>query len=134
MFVNIQGYYCNEPTATNTWRRKHKVFLKGHDICLKTLTLENYEVTKNNTEFVKFFVLNAKMLQSIRLKFHPSRSRKVCMPEFYRKQEIKFEMDKRASNCATLTIGRTCKHLDFDLENMHLDSLSFLSEPFDCRC
>ena len=131
MFVNIQGYYCNEPTATNTWRRKHKVFLKGHDICLKTLTLENYEVTKNNTEFVKFFVLNAKMLQSIRLKFIPSR--KVCVPEFYRKQEIKFEMDKRAYKCATLTIGRVCEHLNFDISNMHLDCLS-LREPFDCKC
>ena len=132
MFVNIQGYHCNDRTATNSWRRKHKVFLKGHDICLKTLTLDHYEDTKNNTEFVKFFVLNAEMLQSIRLRVFPYR--KVCKAEFYTKLEIKFEMDKRASKCAELEIGRICEHNLFDLSNMQLDDCLSFREAFDCNC
>ena len=55
--------------VTNLWRRKHRAFLRDHDITLKTLTLYSYEDSKRNSEFVKFFVLNARLLQTINLKF-----------------------------------------------------------------
>ena len=54
---------------TNWWHRKHKDFLSSHDIRLKTIMLEGYVATHANTRFVTFFLLNARALLSIRLKF-----------------------------------------------------------------
>ncbi|XP_020179735.1 F-box/FBD/LRR-repeat protein At1g13570-like [Aegilops tauschii subsp. strangulata] len=55
--------------ARNIWHPKHRAFLKEHIIHLKTVTLEDYEKSRKNTEFVRFFILNAMELETIRIKF-----------------------------------------------------------------
>ncbi|XP_020167580.1 F-box/FBD/LRR-repeat protein At1g16930-like [Aegilops tauschii subsp. strangulata] len=39
--------------ARNIWRRKHRAFVKEQIIHLKTVTLEDYEKSRKNTEFVR---------------------------------------------------------------------------------
>ena len=82
----IQGGGWDQNGLTNRWRQKHRVFLKDHDIRLKTIMLEDYEVevTQTNTEFVTFFILNVRMLKTIRLKF---RFHKDFIDEFYKQQQ-----------------------------------------------
>ena len=106
------------------------MFLNNHDICLRTLTLEDYEVTDANTEFVTFFILNARMLLTIRLKFG---LRRDFTREFYKRQEEALQMDKRASNCAKLKLTTTCKHMHMDLKNTGVEYLD-LPDPFNCGC
>ena len=45
------------------------MFLKQHDIRLKTVTLEKYVHCNKNIEFATFFILNAKELETMRVKF-----------------------------------------------------------------
>ena len=80
--------------------------------------LEDYEVTDANTEFVTFFILNARMLLTIRLKFG---LRKDFTREFYKRQEEVLPMDKRASNCAKLKLTTTCEHMHMDLKTQVLN-------------
>ncbi|XP_073362901.1 uncharacterized protein [Aegilops tauschii subsp. strangulata] len=86
LFVQVMIFTPNEKGgnvpdgARNFWRRKHRAFLKEHVIHLKTVTLEDYEKSGKNTEFVRFFILNATKLESMRIKFRfPS----DFMQEFY---------------------------------------------------
>ena len=106
------------------------MFLNNHDICLRTLTLEDYEVTDANTEFVTFFILNARMLLTIRLKFG---MRRDFTHEFYKGQEEVLQMDKRASNCAELKLTTTCDHILMDLKNSAVECLHF-PDPLNCGC
>ena len=69
--------------ARNFWRRKHRELLKEHIIHLKTVMLEDYEKSGKNTEFVRFFILNAMELETMRIKFRfPS----DFTQEFYEQQ------------------------------------------------
>ena len=73
--------------ARDIWRRKHHVFLKEHIIHLKTVSLEDYEKYGKNTEFVRFFILNATKLETMRIKFRfPS----DFTHEFYEQQQKLF--------------------------------------------
>ena len=67
--MHFQGGVCPEEGVTNKWRHKHRVFLKQHDIRLKIVTLEKYVHCNKNIEFVTFFILNAKELETTRLNF-----------------------------------------------------------------
>uniref|UniRef100_A0ACD5WVT9 Uncharacterized protein n=1 Tax=Avena sativa TaxID=4498 RepID=A0ACD5WVT9_AVESA len=55
----------NEP-----WRRKHKSHIRSLDIRLKTIVLKYYSGIKSDVNFAMFFVLNAKMLELLNLRFH----------------------------------------------------------------
>ena len=70
--------------ARNFWRRKHHAFLKEHIIHLKTVMLEDYEKSGKNTEFVRFFILNATELETMRIKF---RFHSDFTQEFYEHQQ-----------------------------------------------
>ena len=126
----FRGGGWDQRGLTNEWRQKQRVFLNNHDICLRTLTLEDYEVTDANTEFVTFFILNARMLLTIRLKFG---LRRDFTREFYKRQEEVLQMDKRASNCVKLKLTTTCKHTHMDLKNTGVEYLD-LPDPFNCGC
>ncbi|OQU91982.1 hypothetical protein SORBI_3001G269501 [Sorghum bicolor] len=51
---------------TNQWPRKHRNLIKSLDLCLKTIVMINYQGTAEQSEFVTFFVENARMLESMR--------------------------------------------------------------------
>ena len=106
------------------------MFLKYHDIRLKTITLEDYEHLRINIEFVQFFILNARVLETIRLKF---RFPKDFTDEFYKQQERVLQMEKKASKCARLKLTTCCDHMRLDLINTHIEYLD-LTDQFTCEC
>nr|XP_034579158.1 F-box/LRR-repeat protein 13-like [Setaria viridis] len=59
----------------NTWCHKYKNLIGTLEIRLKKIVLTNYRGNTSHFNFAKFFVLNARMLQSIRLElFHQNPS------------------------------------------------------------
>ncbi|XP_073362387.1 uncharacterized protein [Aegilops tauschii subsp. strangulata] len=106
----IEGGVCREEGVTNKWRHKHREFLKQHDIRLNTVKLEQYVHCKKNIEFATFFILNAKELETMRLKF-------LSPPDnitegFYEHQEEVLQWGNKASRSARLILSG----LDFQLE------------------
>ena len=51
----------------NVWCHKHRNFIGTFEIRLKKIVLTNYRGNTSHVNFAKFFVLNARMLQSMRL-------------------------------------------------------------------
>ena len=66
---------------------------------MKTITLERYVANRANTRFVTFFLLNARLLLSIRLKFISSM---VLTDGYVEEQKKEFQVGKRASERAGL--------------------------------
>ncbi|XP_073363629.1 F-box/FBD/LRR-repeat protein At1g16930-like [Aegilops tauschii subsp. strangulata] len=88
--------------ARNIWRRKHREFLKEHIIYLKTVMLEDYEKSGKNTEFARFFILNATELETMRIKFRfPS----DFTQEFYEEQQKLFLWENKAPKHAHLKLS-----------------------------
>jgi len=117
--------------VTNKWRRKHRAFLRDHDIPLKTLTMYSYEDSQRNDEFFKFFVLIMRLLRNINLKFDSW----SCLKKdgFYKKQETKLHMNKRASKCAKLKLNRCIDSNWVHLRSTNVEFLDF-PEPFAHQC
>ncbi|CAM0949226.1 unnamed protein product [Alopecurus aequalis] len=79
------------PTSENNcWRRKYRNLATCLDIRLKTMMLYSYRGTTSEVNFFRFFVLNAKALESI-LKS------KAKNEEFIAKQSRKLQLENRAS-------------------------------------
>jgi hypothetical protein len=97
---------------------------------LKTITLNDYIPTQANTQFVSFFLLNARELLSIRLRFLSS---EVITDGFVEQQKMVLQVDKRASEHARLLFTRSCGHIpiDFHTHDVHFMDLT---DPFDCDC
>ena len=62
---------------------------------MRTITLEGYASNHANTSFATFFMLNARALLSMRIKFSNKKSLTARTVEQHKK---KFQVDKRASN------------------------------------
>ncbi|KAL6647708.1 hypothetical protein ACP70R_015145 [Stipagrostis hirtigluma subsp. patula] len=51
----------------NVWCQKYRDLIGSLDVCLKKIVLTNYRGNSSHVNFAKFFVLNAKVLESMRL-------------------------------------------------------------------
>ena len=111
----------------NRWRRKHLNFLRSHEIRLKTIVMGYYQGIRAQVNFATFFVLNATMLESIRLEVLPDKYNE----EFFAEQHRMLQMEKRASRGARLCFTAVCKHtVERILDVSDLD----LTDPFACEC
>ena len=71
------------------------------------VTLEGYASNNANTSFVTFFMLNARALLSVRIKFFDNKFLTAASVERHKK---KFQMDLRVSDRAWLLFTIACHH------------------------
>ena len=89
-----------------------------------------YASNQANRSFVTFFLLNARLLLSMRLNFY---SKRFLMDEHVEQQKKKFQVDKWASKRARLlftTSGRRPKINVFAQDVDFMDQ----TDPFVCDC
>ena len=98
---------------------------------MKTVTLEGYASNNANTSFVTFFMLNARALLSMRIKFFNKKLLTAASVEEHKK---KFQVDLRASDRVRLLFTTACGHHGA-VELLYWD-LDFMdqTDPFDCNC
>ena len=92
--------------------------------------MEGYASNHANTSFVTFFLLNARVLLSMRIKFFNKNFLTDGHVEHHKK---KFQVDKRASERARLLFTTTCLHVPVDFLVQDLDFMD-QTDPFDCDC
>ncbi|TVU11486.1 hypothetical protein EJB05_13891, partial [Eragrostis curvula] len=63
-------YETEEPAERNAWCRKYRNITSSLDISLKEIVLTTYRGNKAHVNFAKFFVLNARVLESMVLDVH----------------------------------------------------------------
>ena len=100
------GTTHGEKHITNRWRNKHQDFLSSHDIRLRTITMEGYASNQANRCFVTFFLLNARLLLSMRLKFYSKR----FLTDKHVEQQKKFQVEKWAYKRARPLFTTSCSH------------------------
>ena len=122
-FFPFQSYKEGD---NDLWHRKHHNLIKCLDISLKTVVLNNYQGIRPQVNFATFFVLNAKMLESMTFECQ----RDSVTDRFLAKQHRLLQLEKRASRCARFYFTtESCRH-DF-LHINHVHDLS-ISDPFEC--
>ena len=101
--------------------------LRCLDIRLRTVVLETYLGSWSQVNFAKFFVLNARILESLKLavEYHNHND------EFFDRQYRMLQMQNRASRGARLCFTIACRHDVSDI--MHVRDLD-LTDPFTCGC
>ena len=82
------------------------------------VTLEGYASNPSNTSFVTFFMLNARALLSVRIKYF---NKKFLMAAGVEQHKNKFHVDLRASDRARLLFTTTCHHGPVDFLAVDLD-------------
>ena len=97
---------------------------------MKTVTLEGYASNNANTSFVTFFMLNARVLLSVRIKFF---DKKFLTAASVQQHKRKFQVDLRASDRARLLFTTACHHGPVDFLVEDLDFMD-QTDPFDCDC
>lgn len=115
-----------ETGPNNLWRRKHQNLVRCHDIRLKKIVLEQYYGVMSQVSFVTFFVLHAKVLESMTLGIEAMNSNE----EFFAKHRKKLQLEKRASRGARFkfTTGKCFRNV-WDIKDF--DDLD-LADPFTC--
>ena len=83
-----------------------------------------------NRSFVTFFMLNARALLSVRIKFF---NKKFLTDGYVEQQKKKFQVDKWASERARLLFTTTCHHGPVEFLAVDLDFMD-QTDPFDCDC
>ncbi|CAL5076063.1 unnamed protein product [Urochloa decumbens] len=110
----------------NSWRHKHPDVIRCLDIRLKTAVLKNYRGIKSHVSFASFFVLNAKMLESMTFEGAACHDQK-----FIAEQHSLLELEKRVSRTAQFyfTVSRF-----WDKNLTHIKHVHDLSrtDPFEC--
>ena len=90
-----RSFQCNTSRKNNNeWRRKYHDLLRSLDIRLKIMVLNYYSGRKPDVDFVTFFVLNARQLESMTLMVQ------IDDEDFLAKQHHKLQLEKRASHGA----------------------------------
>ncbi|KAF7056733.1 hypothetical protein CFC21_064112 [Triticum aestivum] len=112
----------------NLWHHKHRDLLRCLDIRLRTVVLETYLGSWSQVNFAKFFVLNARVLES--MTFHVEAS--LYDEEFLAEQRGKLQLGNKASRDAQFHFT-TGTSLEAVWETKHLSDLN-LNDPFLCRC
>ena len=97
---------------------------------MKIVTLDDYEPFLVNIEFVRFFVLSASKLETMRLNY---RYHQDLTKEFYEKHQKDLLWHKKASERARLILSGACKHRFFYLKLTRVEYLD-LTDPFRCDC
>jgi hypothetical protein len=99
---------------------------------LKKMQIINYEDNSADVNFVKFFILNARVLEAMKFVVRHGQ----CGTKWIARQHKKLEVDDRASRGATFYFEADPKQRLSSLVHMkHIHDLA--SDPFDgslCRC
>ena len=89
-----------------------------------------YASNQANRSFVTFFLLNARLLLSMRLKFY---SKRFLTDGHVVQQKKKFQVDKWASKRARLIFTISCRHLEIIFFAHDVDFMDH-TDPFVCDC
>jgi hypothetical protein len=65
------------------------LFISCHDIRLKKIVFKTYHGTESQVSFVRFFVLNARVLESMILQIEATNDKKKFLAEHRRKLQLK---------------------------------------------
>ncbi|KAM0891181.1 hypothetical protein ACQ4PT_026566 [Festuca glaucescens] len=108
----------------NLWRQKYRNLIKCFHICLKTIVLEHYRGIMSQVNFATFFLLNAKVLESMTIQVRAEK----YSPGFVVQQQMKLQLENRASRRARLHFT-TARCLRDVLGINHVRDLD-LADPF----
>ena len=92
--------------------------------------MDGYASNQANRSFVTFFLLNARLLLSMRLNFY---SKRFLMDEHVEQQKKKFQVDKWASKRAQLLFTTSCSHHAINFYARDADFMG-QTDPFVCDC
>ena len=92
--------------------------------------MEGYASNQANRSFVTFFLLNVRLLLSMRLNFY---SKRFLTDEHVEQQKKKFQVDKWASKRARLLFTTSCSHRAI---NFYAQDVDFMdqTDSFVCDC
>ncbi|KAM0920861.1 hypothetical protein ACQ4PT_007231 [Festuca glaucescens] len=129
-FPCLEKLYAKETNASCEQKRRNRKnwnLLTFLDIRLRTIVLRCYRRTHFQVNFAAFFVLNARMLESMRLEVESCNFNE----HFFAEQHEVLQMENRASSGARLCFTTGCHHEVSG--TMHLDDLDS-TDPFACGC
>ena len=89
-----------------------------------------YASNQANRSFVTFFLLNARLLLSMGLKFY---SKRFLTDEHVEQQKKKFQVDKWASKRARLLFTTSCRHPKINFFAQDVDFMYQINQ-FVCDC
>ena len=114
--------------SNNLWRRKHRNLIRSFDIRLKTIVFLRYRGIKSQVNFAQFFILNARMLETMRLEGGHYMEDEV----FIARQHELLQVENRASIGARIDFKMDkCDHYLTHIKHVH--DLS-ITDPFECTC
>lgn len=112
---------------SSVWCHKYQELIGTHDIRLRKIVLANYQQCKTHTDFVKFFVSKARVLESMRLELEVDNFSKAWVA----RQRRLLDIEKRASRGARITFASP-KILIGSFDLLRCDQVHDLSiDPFE---
>ncbi|KAL6639378.1 hypothetical protein ACP70R_023108 [Stipagrostis hirtigluma subsp. patula] len=108
----------------NEWRNKPLYRIECLDLHLKRLVLIGYQGNKSHVDFVTFFVLNARVLESVKLVVELSKAEDK---RWAKNQRRELQLSNRASSCAKLDFT---PHESFSCQR----DIHELSDPSENKC
>ena len=114
--------------SNNLWRRKHRNLIRSFDIRLKTIVFHRYRGIKSQINFATFFILNAKLLETMRLEG----GHHMEDQSFLARQHEMLQVERRASIGAKIDFTRD-KSDHYLTHVKHVHDLS-ITDPFECTC
>ena len=126
LFLSLCSFQSYNSGPYNWWISKHKNLIRCHDICLKKIVFKTYCGTKSQVNFLTFFVLNTRVLESMTLRIEAKNYNEEFLAKHYRK----LQLENRASKGARFQFTTDkCVRNIWDIKDVHdLD----LTDPFAC--